>query len=257
MGLEKDILDFGRGLMDAFLQTPQQRLYFVCFQVVLDIDLTGDEDTIRSQLHREQCDHGFDLGELRDRAAYRLLRSLRRGRAEQQVTSLPAKHDRHINEHDTDQDRRDRIEDGIAGDLEQEETGRRNDDTDSRRHILVQRRLECDVAGFSEKLAYPNTQLPGLMPGFAQRQDEHYAVEDKGNSKHEVARPKRSVVLPPVHQLLDALIDREEGAGDEDEYGGQERPKETLLAVTVGVILVGRVVAQADADEEEALVYRV
>ena len=45
--------------------------------------------------------------------------------------------------------------------------------------------------------------------------------------------------------------------GDEDEYRREKRPEETLLAVTVGVVLVGGIVAETQTDGQELLIDRV
>lgn len=92
---------------------------------------------------------------------------------------------------------------------------------------------------------------------FTNRDHQHRAVEEEGGSQHQVARPECAFVHVRVEQPVDALVEREERTGHEDEDGGQEGPEETLLAVAIGMPLIGRIAAQADADEKEELVDHV
>ena len=54
-----------------------------------------------------------------------------------------------------------------------------------------------------------------------------------------------------------AFEEREGGAGDEDEDGGEERPEERFLPVSVRVRFVGFGLREVDAEQKEDLVHRI
>jgi hypothetical protein len=112
------------------------------------------------------------------------------------------------------------------------------------------------------RLAHVGAPGTATLARFAARlpdcTDKRDPLRDEGEGEGQRPVEEQVVALAAAaDQLENALADREEGAREEDHHGGEEGPEETVLAVTEGVLLVRRPVAQPQRGQQQALVGRV
>ena len=89
----------------------------------------------------------------------------------------------------------------------------------------------------------------------APRDAEAHRLEHERHAEHAVAPEARAVLaVTGVHDVLDAVVDRERAADREEHQRDDERPEVLLARAAEGKAIVGGARREAHADEEEALV---
>ena len=125
------------------------------------------------------------------------------------------------------------------------------------RRVLEEDRLGRRIAAGAHVAAY------GWRRSLASRRVWRHARRSEApsarreNAEHGVDDPEGAVLLGRAEDPVQALVEREAGARDEDPDRGEEGPEEALLAVAEGVLGVGRALAERQREEQEDLVHRV
>jgi hypothetical protein len=80
--------------------------------------------------------------------------------------------------------------------------------------------------------------FPGGLPELPDSNDQRCAFEDERRSQDDIADQVRPVTLRLASYLRYTLIEREDGAGDEETNGDDEGPEEPFLSVAERVLRI-------------------
>ncbi len=164
---------------------------------------------------------------------------------------------RHRDEQAADQDRGDRVEDVDPGDGREAEADRGEQVPDQRGGVLEEDELRRRVARAADELVEALVVGLGRGAGLAQRPQPRGPLGHDRQREDGEGDDQPLLGLAALEELVDAVADREGGAGDEHPDGGDERPQEALHARAEGALGRRLAARQADRDEQEALVGRV
>jgi hypothetical protein len=179
-----------------------------------------------------------------------------RAGADQQVSEVPSEHDGDIDEHQPDDDRGRRIPDPLAGCLTEPDPERSHDHAGDGHRVLVENRLDRRLGADADVLSEAEAALRCLSPRLADRADERDPFRDEGEGERRV-RDRVAPFIDGADELDNAVADREHGARDEDEHGGERGPKEARLAVPKRMLLVRLLLAERQRGQEKGLVRSV
>jgi hypothetical protein len=98
--------------------------------------------------------------------------------------------------------------------------------------------------------------LRSLSPRLADRANERGPFRDEGEGERRV-RDRVAPFVDRADELEDAVADREDGARDEDQHGGEKGPEEPLLPVPEWMLVVRVLLAEGQRGQEKGLVRRV
>ena len=125
------------------------------------------------------------------------------------------------------------------------------------RRVLEEDRLGRRIAAGAHVAPVRLSPLARLAARLAPCAHERPAVGQQGEAEDGVDDAERAVLRGRAEDPVQAFVDRESGAGDEDPDGRQEGPEEALLAVAERMLGVGRALAQREREQQEDLVHRV